>query len=244
MEPMTGRSPSPKLPSHSDPFYPDRRFYYPRERIEDPEVDEYYHDGPGRSRYASDPHYPPAPHDGYAGPSNAFLPPPVSLGVPSSRHSSSMGIPLVVPPPPPGHPSHGHHDGHPLARDYGPPPPLPPTDRRPVVGVPPAHVPPGPATGIAPPPRRRGKLPKPVTDLLRSWLLDHASHPYPTEDEKRSLCSMTGLTLQQVSNWFINARRRILLPGSNGSQSGSATAEQVKAAFRDQDSASPPPGSE
>lgn len=109
-----------------------------------------------------------------------------------------------------------------------------------VMPIPAAHVPPGPSAGIAPPPRRRGKLPKPVTDLLKTWLLEHASHPYPTEDEKRSLCSMTGLTLSQVSNWFINARRRILLPtGANGSPGGS-TAAQVKAAFRD-DSNSPEP---
>jgi hypothetical protein len=111
---------------------------------------------------------------------------------------------------------------------------------RPMMAMPATHVPPGPSAGIAPPPRRRGKLPKPVTDLLKSWLLEHASHPYPTEDEKRSLCSMTGLTLSQVSNWFINARRRILLPtGANGSPGGT-TAAQVKAAFS-ADSPSPPP---
>ncbi|UZJ54423.1 hypothetical protein CBS101457_003743 [Exobasidium rhododendri] len=65
-------------------------------------------------------------------------------------------------------------------------------------------------------PRRRGKLPKMVTDLLKSWLLDHASHPYPTEDEKRRLCDLTGLSISQVSNWFINARRRILVPQGSG----------------------------
>lgn len=65
-------------------------------------------------------------------------------------------------------------------------------------------------------PRRRGKLPKVVTDLLKSWLLDHSSHPYPTEDEKRRLCSVTGLSISQVSNWFINARRRILVPQGSG----------------------------
>jgi hypothetical protein len=65
-------------------------------------------------------------------------------------------------------------------------------------------------------PRRRGKLPKVVTDLLKAWLLDHASHPYPTEDEKRRLCSVTGLSISQVSNWFINARRRILVPQGSG----------------------------
>lgn len=56
--------------------------------------------------------------------------------------------------------------------------------------------------------RRRGNLPKQVTDLLRNWLNKHLHHPYPTEDEKQMLMSQTGLTIHQISNWFINARRR------------------------------------
>lgn len=47
--------------------------------------------------------------------------------------------------------------------------------------------------------RRRGNLPKQVTDLLRSWLNDHIHHPYPTEDEKQMLMAQTGLTIHQVS---------------------------------------------
>lgn len=60
--------------------------------------------------------------------------------------------------------------------------------------------------------RRRGNLPKAVTAILRDWLSDHKKHPYPTEDEKDYLANRTGLTLNQISNWFINARRRILQP--------------------------------
>jgi hypothetical protein len=58
--------------------------------------------------------------------------------------------------------------------------------------------------------RRRGNLPKSVTAILKQWLIDHRGHPYPTEEEKRGLRSKTNLTLNQISNWFINARRRIL----------------------------------
>ncbi|ORX61495.1 Homeodomain-like protein [Hesseltinella vesiculosa] len=60
--------------------------------------------------------------------------------------------------------------------------------------------------------RRRGNLPKAVTAILREWLAEHKKHPYPTEDEKDYLAKRTGLTLNQISNWFINARRRILQP--------------------------------
>lgn len=60
--------------------------------------------------------------------------------------------------------------------------------------------------------RRRGNLPKAVTAILRDWLSRHKKHPYPTEEEKASLATETNLNLNQISNWFINARRRILQP--------------------------------
>ncbi|XP_035793063.1 homeobox protein Meis1-like [Anopheles albimanus] len=59
---------------------------------------------------------------------------------------------------------------------------------------------------------KRGILPKQATGVMRAWLFQHLVHPYPTEDEKRAIAAQTSLTLLQVNNWFINARRRILLP--------------------------------
>ncbi|XP_008181007.1 LOW QUALITY PROTEIN: homeobox protein PKNOX2 [Acyrthosiphon pisum] len=60
--------------------------------------------------------------------------------------------------------------------------------------------------------QKRGILPKQATSVMRSWLFQHLIHPYPTEDEKKKIAAQTNLTLLQVNNWFINARRRILQP--------------------------------
>jgi len=64
--------------------------------------------------------------------------------------------------------------------------------------------------------KRKGNLPKSATNLLKKWLFDHMFHPYPTEEEKAALCSSTGLSVSQINNWFINARRRILKPMVEG----------------------------
>ena len=46
--------------------------------------------------------------------------------------------------------------------------------------------------------KRRGNLPKPVTDILRAWFHEHLDHPYPSEDDKQMLINRTGLTISQV----------------------------------------------
>ncbi|KAL1922624.1 uncharacterized protein VTP21DRAFT_10163 [Calcarisporiella thermophila] len=64
--------------------------------------------------------------------------------------------------------------------------------------------------------RRRGNLPKATTAILRQWLTEHLRRPYPTEEEKLQLACKTKLSLNQISNWFINARRRYLRPMMEG----------------------------
>ncbi len=46
--------------------------------------------------------------------------------------------------------------------------------------------------------RRRGNLPRWITDILRTWFNDHLNHPYPGDEEKARLMELTGLSIQQV----------------------------------------------
>nr|CAD2168218.1 unnamed protein product [Meloidogyne enterolobii] len=53
---------------------------------------------------------------------------------------------------------------------------------------------------------------KEAISKFRAWLFNNITHPYPAEEQKRQLAAETGLTILQVNNWFINARRRIVQP--------------------------------
>lgn len=46
--------------------------------------------------------------------------------------------------------------------------------------------------------------------ILEKWMYDHRFYCYPMKDEKQVLALETGLTVEKVSNWFINSRRRLL----------------------------------
>lgn len=46
--------------------------------------------------------------------------------------------------------------------------------------------------------RRRGNLPKQITDVLRLWFQEHMDHPYPSDEQKQIFIQRTGLTISQV----------------------------------------------
>ncbi|KAG7283556.1 hypothetical protein CRUP_026483 [Coryphaenoides rupestris] len=48
--------------------------------------------------------------------------------------------------------------------------------------------------------KKRGIFPKVATNVMRAWLFQHLTHPYPSEEQKKQLAQDTGLTILQVNN--------------------------------------------
>lgn len=58
--------------------------------------------------------------------------------------------------------------------------------------------------------KSRPNFSKKTTSVLMNWLSDHIHHPWPTKQEKKELCRLSGLTPKQLRIWFTNNRKRKL----------------------------------
>lgn len=58
------------------------------------------------------------------------------------------------------------------------------------------------------PERTSTRFPRSTSLVLKRWLEAHAENPYPTDDQKLALKDDTGLSLNQITTWLANARRR------------------------------------
>ncbi len=56
--------------------------------------------------------------------------------------------------------------------------------------------------------KKRSNLNSEARSLLVGWLTQNARNPYPTEAEKAQLASEAGVSKEQITNFFINARGR------------------------------------
>ncbi|GIL52363.1 hypothetical protein Vafri_8249 [Volvox africanus] len=66
--------------------------------------------------------------------------------------------------------------------------------------------------------KKVGKLPQTAVNILKQWWTTNLAWPYPTDDIKKQLCTATGLNHTQISNWFINQRKRHWVKLFNGKQ--------------------------
>uniref|UniRef100_A0A7S2HT33 Homeobox domain-containing protein n=1 Tax=Helicotheca tamesis TaxID=374047 RepID=A0A7S2HT33_9STRA len=62
--------------------------------------------------------------------------------------------------------------------------------------------------------RKSSSLPPKTVEYLKSWMMspEHVAHPYPTEQEKAQIMAATGIELKQLTNWFVNNRKRYWKP--------------------------------
>jgi hypothetical protein len=62
--------------------------------------------------------------------------------------------------------------------------------------------------------RKSTSLPTETVEYLKAWMMspEHIAHPYPTEQEKAKIMADTCIELKQLTNWFVNNRKRYWKP--------------------------------
>lgn len=53
------------------------------------------------------------------------------------------------------------------------------------------------------------RIPSRSLKVLETWFEHNQDDPYPSLDEKKLLSASTGLSLKQITNWFINRRCKL-----------------------------------
>jgi len=63
-------------------------------------------------------------------------------------------------------------------------------------------------------------LPAETVEYLKAWMMSpqHISHPYPTDAEKATIMAETGIEIKQLTNWFVNNRKRFWKPRVEAAQ--------------------------
>jgi hypothetical protein len=62
--------------------------------------------------------------------------------------------------------------------------------------------------------KKKAALSQHAVQYLKNWMLSpaHIEHPYPTEEEKVKIMKATGIEIKQLTNWFVNNRKRYWKP--------------------------------
>lgn len=75
--------------------------------------------------------------------------------------------------------------------------------------------------------KKSASLPAETVEYLKAWMMspEHIAHPYPTEQEKAQIMADTGIELKQLTNWFVNNRKRYWKPRVEASLQKQAQAQ-------------------
>ena len=78
--------------------------------------------------------------------------------------------------------------------------------------------------------RKSASLPPETVDYLKAWMMspEHIAHPYPTEQEKAQIRLDTGIELKQLTNWFVNNRKRYWKPRMEQGKKQGATLSMLQ----------------
>lgn len=81
--------------------------------------------------------------------------------------------------------------------------------------------------------KKSTSLPAKTVEYLKAWMMspEHVAHPYPTEQEKAQIMADTGIEMKQLTNWFVNNRKRYWKPRVEARLQQQAQAQAAAAAL-------------